>query len=150
MEEAPKTEEPKEMELREFVEIALRDIFEGTKDAQRQILHGEIIPNKDGKTGEADIDFEIAVKPKGNSLIVAIQPAPPMQIPNKVKFKIPVRLPKRRGLIVHLISYCFIRKKKRIERAAPDEPQAPADTQKGPQPEEPPKAKDGPKPENPR
>jgi len=147
--EAPKMEELPEMELREFVEIALRDIFEGTKDAQKLILHGEIIPNKDGKTGEADIDFEIAVKPKDNRLIVATQPAPPMQIPNKVRFKIPVRLPKRRGFILHLISYCFARKKKPTECSAPDKPQAPADTQKGPQPEEPPKAK-GPKPEAPR
>jgi hypothetical protein len=142
MEEAPKTEEPKEMELREFVEISLRDIFEGTKDAQRHILYGEIIPNKDGKTGEADIDFEIAVKPKGNSLIVAVQPAPPMQIPNKVKFKIPVRLPKRRGgFLSHLIEYyCMKRRKKKAKAEEPklpppeSEPASPEAPKSGPAP----------------
>lgn len=119
-----KNQAEKLMELREFVEIALRDIFDGTKDAQKQILYGEIIPNKDGKTGEADIEFEIAVKPEDNKLVVVIPPAPPAPNLSKVKFKIPVRLPKRRGgFLSHLIEYYLIKRRKRNEMRTHDEPQ---------------------------
>lgn len=114
------------MELREFVEIALKDIFGGTKDAQKQILYGEIIPNKDGKTGEADIEFEIAVKPEDNKLVVVIPPAPPAPNLSKVKFKIPVRLPKRRGgFLSHLIEYYIIKRRKQKAMPVPDESQPP-------------------------
>lgn len=142
-----KNQAEKLMELREFVEIALRDIFDGTKDAQKQILYGEIIPNKDGKTGEADIEFEIAVKPEDNRLVVAIPPAPPAQNLNKVKFKIPVRLPKRRGgFLGHLIEYYLIKRRKRKEMRIPDEPKAQETQSQLPLPE----TKEEPKPEAPR
>lgn len=110
------------MELREFVEIALRDIFNGTKDAQKHILHGEIIPNKDGKTGEADIEFEIAVMPSDNKLIVVIPPAPPAPNISKVKFKIPIRLPKKRGTFLsHAIEYYCTKRRDRKKNTAPEE-----------------------------
>ncbi|WP_417910737.1 hypothetical protein [Candidatus Electronema sp. PJ] len=119
-------EQDKQMELKEFVEIALRDIFEGTKDAQKQILYGEIIPNKEGKTGEADIEFEIAVKPEDNKLVVIIPPAPPAPNLSKVKFKIPVRLPKRRGgFLHHLLEYYLIKRRKNKEKSAQEEAPSP-------------------------
>jgi hypothetical protein len=130
-------EQDEQMELREFVEIALRDIFEGTKDAQKQILYGEIIPNKEGKTGEADIEFEIAVKPEDNKLVVIIPPAPPAPNLSKVKFKIPVRLPKRRGgFLSHVIEYYLIKRRKNKEKSISDEsPSQPSQSQ--PPPDEP-------------
>ena len=112
------------MELREFVEIALRDIFSGTKDAQKHILYGEIIPNKDGKTGEADIEFEIAVMPEDNRLIVVMPPAPPAPQLSKVKFKIPIRLPKKRGAFLsHAIEYYCNKRRDRKKNIAPDKTQ---------------------------
>ena len=112
------------MELREFVEIALRDIFSGTKDAQKHILYGEIIPNKDGKSGEADIEFEIAVTAEENKLIVVMPPAPPAPHLSKVKFKIPVRFPKKRGgFLSHLIEYYCIKRRHKKEQLVPVESQ---------------------------
>ena len=112
------------MELREFVEIALRDIFSGTKDAQKHILCGEIVPNKDGKTGEADIEFEIAVMPVNNTLIVVVPPAPPTAQLSKVKFKIPICLPKkRRKRLCHVIEYYCNKRRDRKKNIAPDKTQ---------------------------
>ncbi len=130
------------MELREFVEEALKDIVGGVKDAQKQILHGEIVPSKDGKSGEADIEFEIAVKPEEDKLVVVIPPAPPAPNLSKVKFKIPVRLPKRRGgFLSHLIEYyCMKRRKKKAKAEEPKlpppegEPASPEAPKSGPAP----------------
>ncbi len=84
------------MELNNFVHKALTNIINGVEGAQKDIWYGEIIPKKEGKTGEVDIDFEVAVEAKEDKVVVVMPPAPPMPHLSKLRFKIPVRLPVKR------------------------------------------------------
>ncbi len=84
------------MELNNFVHKALTNIINGVEGAQEDIWYGEIIPKKEGKTGEVDIDFEVAVEAKEDKVVVVMPPAPPMPHLSKLRFKIPVRLPVKR------------------------------------------------------
>jgi hypothetical protein len=84
------------MELNAFVHKALTNIIHGVEGAQKDIWHGEIIPKKEGKRGEVDIDFEVAVEAKEGKVFVVMPPAPPLPHLSKLRFKIPVRLPVKR------------------------------------------------------
>ncbi|MGX9725890.1 MAG: hypothetical protein ACTFAK_00805 [Candidatus Electronema sp. VV] len=126
------------MELKNFIEEALVDIVDAVEDAQKQLLHGEIVPNRGEKTGDVDIEFEITVKPEEKegqkARLVVLTGATSVKPPNaapppagggapagappppasKLKFKIPVRLPQRRGCALsRWIEYLIVKRQKR-------------------------------------
>lgn len=129
------------MELKTFIEEALVDIVDAVEDAQKQLLYGEIVPDRGDKTGDADVEFEITVKPEAKEgqrpkLIVvtgaaSVKPpnaapppagggTPPLGAPpppppaGKLKFKVPVRLPRRRGCFLsRWIEYLIVTRRKK-------------------------------------
>ena len=109
------------MELKTFISQALQDIVGGVDHAQKRIAYGEIVPKRDEKTGEVDVEFELTISSeekegeKGRLVVVAAavgggakppaagppapgapQPPPPPPNVGKLKFKVPVRLPEER------------------------------------------------------
>jgi hypothetical protein len=113
------------MELKIFISQALQDIIGGVDHAQKRIVYGEIVPRLDEKTGEVkngevDVEFELNIThdDKGR-LIVVTPPLPPNT--GKMKFKVPVKLPKERrcSIFFHCVNklrLCCVRRKNRPAR----------------------------------
>lgn len=125
------------MELKAFISQALQDIVGAVDDAQKHIAYGEIVPNRDAKTGEVEIEFEITVKPEGEEdrlVVVATSigggakppgggppgpgsPPPPPHA-GKLKFKVPVKLPEEKWYhvfyrLVNEARACFPRRRRK-------------------------------------